>query len=228
MTSTWDYNDAHRLRLKMVAEQLNHRGIHQKNILQAFEDIPRHLFVPHETLENAYGDYPLPIKAGQTISQPYIVALMLAYLELDISNEVLEIGSGSGYSTALLSKICKRVDAMEVYSELVNDSQSVLQQLDIINISLNHGSAWEQLEANTVYDRIILWASPPRIPEHLFESLREDGILVAPEGKLNQNVWVFKKSGGQINKERKDAVRFVPLVQGSVYEIDRNMRGNDE
>lgn len=225
MTSTWDYDNAHELRLKMVAEQLNYRGIHQKNILEAFQEIPRHLFVPHVNLSKAYGDYPLPIKAGQTISQPYIVALMLMYLELDLTHEILEIGSGSGYSTALLAKICKHVNAMDVYSKLVRDSQSVLEQLEIDNVSMSHGSAWEHLVENKVYDRIILWASPPRIPEHLFNSLKDGGILVAPEGKYNQYVWVCRKSAEQINRVRKDAVRFVPLVQGSVKEIDSNSRG---
>ncbi len=225
MTSTWDYNNSYELRLEMVAEQLKYRGIVKDDILRAFTEVPRHLFIPHVPIQDSYGDHPIPIPAGQTISQPFIVALMIDYLELEVDHTVLEIGSGSGYATAILAKLCRYVDAYEVYSELIRGSQSVLKQLSINNVSFNHHSAWEQLPEGQVYDRVILWASPPRIPPHLFKSLSDGGILVAPEGKGHQHVWIYKKSGEQLTHERKDAVRFVPLVQGSATEINGSLEG---
>jgi len=151
------------------------------------------------------------------------VALMLSYLDIYPQHKVLEIGSGSGYATAIMSKICKHIYAIEVYQELIEDSLRVIQKLNISNVELNHSSAWEHFNEGMVYDRIILWASPPRIPEHIFDSLKEGGILVAPEGKSQQYVWICTKRDGNIIRKRKDPVRFVPLVQGSVHEIDRNM-----
>ncbi|NQV29994.1 MAG: protein-L-isoaspartate(D-aspartate) O-methyltransferase [Candidatus Marinimicrobia bacterium] len=209
----------------MIRDQLESRGINDPEILKVFQSTPRHIFVPHVSLYDAYSDQPLAIKAGQTISQPYIVARMLEYLKLSKNNEILEIGSGSGYATALLSKLCRHVDALEVYGDLVQASRFVLNRLDIINVNVMHRSAWEQLDSQKVYDRIILWASPPKIPDHLFDNLSEEGILVAPEGKSDQYVWVFKKQAGKITKERKEPVRFVPLVQGTVSEIDNNSEG---
>ena len=171
MVSPFDYDNAFDLRCEMIAEQLEYRGIEQDNLINAFMEIPRHLFIPEVSLLKAYQDTPLPIKAGQTISQPYVVALMLSYLQLEENNDILEIGSGSGYATALLSKLCRQVDAMEVYGELVKASEAVLAQLELPNIKLDHRSAWEQIQHKKVYDRIVLWASPPRIPEHLFDRL---------------------------------------------------------
>ncbi len=208
------------LREDMVRTQLQRRGIDQSDILEAFMQVPRHCFIPDLPVDDAYSDRPQPIQAGQTISQPYMVALMLTYLELQKHHRVLEIGSGSGYATALLSRLSGHVDAVEVYKVLKDSSQVVLDQLGIENVRLTHQSAWEQSASDEVYDRIILWASPARIPEHLYGSLKEGGILVAPEGKSEQFVWVIKKQHGELNKIRKDAVRFVPLVQGSVEEID--------
>jgi protein-L-isoaspartate(D-aspartate) O-methyltransferase len=225
MTSPLDYDNAYDLRCEMVADQLEYRGIEQKNLLKAFKDVPRHLFIPNISLEEAYQDNPIPIKAGQTISQPYVVALMLTYLELEKNNDVLEIGSGSGYATAILSHLCKQVDAMEVFSELIIDAKSVIEKLSLQNISMFQQSAWEQLKTTKVYDRIILWASPPKVPRHLFDNLKEGGIMVTPEGKNEQYVWIYKKKMGKIEKQMKDAVRFVPLVQGSAAEIDSSMRG---
>ena len=216
------------LRQEMVSDQLLRRGIQQPAILDAFSDTPRHLFVPHIPPDQAYYDQPLPIKSGQTISQPYIVALMLSYLDILPNHRILEIGSGSGYATVILSKLCHHVTAIEVYGELLDDSASIIKQLDLSNIDLKHESAWEHSEEEMVYDRIVLWASPPRIPEHLFDCLTEGGILVTPEGKSDQYVWICTKKDGNIIKKRKDPVRFVPLVQGSVQEIDRNMQKKNE
>lgn len=218
MTSPADYQNSNQLRQMMVREQLMQRGISDSKILDVFMETPRHIFIPDVDLEEAYGDHPIPIRAGQTISQPFIVALMTLYLELAPSHDVLEVGSGSGYATAILSKLCKHIDAMEVYNELLQASSAALEKLAISNVTLYHNNIWEQKDAGKVYDRIILWASPPRVPSHLFDMLSEDGILVAPEGKLEQFVWIFKKRNGRIEKQRKDAVRFVPLVQGPVIE----------
>lgn len=213
------------MRYRMVSEQLEFRGIHDQRILNVFREIPRHLFVSNVPIHLAYGDTPLPISAGQTISQPYIVALMLVYLDLKKQHKVLEIGSGSGYATALLSKLCHHVDAVEVYQELIDGARQAVEKLSIENVSFIHRSAWEQIVETDGYDRIILWASPPRVPEHLLESLNLGGILVTPEGKNDQYVWIYKRQVGKIEKIKRDAVRFVPLVKGTVSEIDGIMRG---
>ena len=225
MTSTWDYDDSKDLRSEMVIEQIQHRGIGRENILQAFGLIPRHLFIPHVSLDEAYSDHPIPIAAGQTISQPYIVALMIEYLELKREHTVLEIGSGSGYSTALLASLCQHIDAIEVFDELIQMSRVALDKLSIRNFQLFHHSAWEQFSEAKVYDRIIMWASPSRIPSHLIDNLTDGGILVAPEGKGDQYVWIYRKEGKRIIRQQKDAVRFVPLVQGSANEINSTMKG---
>ncbi len=180
MTLPWDYDDTAELRIDMVQRQLQARGISRQDILVALNEIPRHMFIPEFSPSEAYSDRPLPIKAGQTISQPYIVALMIQYLETDKSHNILELGSGSGYATAILSKLCQHVDAMEVYDILVQDSRRVLAELAIHNVTIQHRSAWEQLDKKKVYERIILWASPPRIPQHLFDNLSDEGILVSP------------------------------------------------
>ncbi|MCF7826681.1 MAG: protein-L-isoaspartate(D-aspartate) O-methyltransferase [Candidatus Marinimicrobia bacterium] len=228
MVVTDEYENQGDLRGQMVTDQLMRRGIHNPAILNAFREIPRHLFVSNHQPEDAYSDQPLPIKCGQTISQPYIVALMLSYLDIPRGAHILEIGSGSGYATALMSKMCSHICAIEVYHELIDDSLRVLSTLQISNFEMHHASAWEQLNGGIVYDRIILWASPPRIPEHLFEYLKEGGILVAPEGKSEQYVWICTKKDGKMIKQRKDPVRFVPLVQGSIQEIDRKVGGKHE
>ncbi len=205
----------------MVREQLVARRITDSNILASFLNIPRHLFVSEDQRELAYTDQPLPISNGQTISQPYVVALMLEYLESGPEMDVLEIGGGSGYATALLSQLFRHVHSIEVFSELMVSAQKVLSQLELKNISLEHRSAWEQSTEQKLYSRIILWASPPRIPEYLFDHLDEGGIMVAPEGKHDQTLWVIKKKGGNLIKEKKESVRFVPLMQGKTTEIDR-------
>ncbi len=224
----FDIDDSYDLRLEMIERQLQRRGINNPDIIQAFESIPRHLFIPDFPLAEAYSDQPLPIKAGQTISQPYVVALMLDYLDIHADHVVLEIGSGSGYATALLSLLCAKVDGVEVFGELVDQSRAVISQLELDNTTIQHRSAWEQIDPVNVYDRIILWASPPKIPTHLFLNLKEGGIMVAPEGKASQFVWIYKKELGNITKVRKDAVRFVPLLQGSMPEIDFNIGGKYE
>jgi len=207
-------------RAHMVEKQLKSRGIDDARLLELFSLVPRELFVADSQRPYAYDDIPLPILNGQTISQPYVVALMLQYLKLRPHMEVLEIGGGSGYATALLAHLVKQVDSVEVYRDLLDSAARVLEGLGLTNVSLEHRSAWEQSSSEKVYDRVILWASPPRIPSFLFESLREGGILVAPEGKQEQHIWVYQKAGGDMLKQKKESVRFVPLVQGTTNEID--------
>ena len=209
------------LRYHMIREQLEKRGIRQSRILAAFRRVPRHLFTYQDSPELAYSDQPLPLSAGQTISQPYVVALMLSYLQPEAHHRVLEIGTGSGYATALLAELSRQVDSLEVFAELLRSARRVLQQLEIANVELIHGSAWEQTPEKAVYDRIILWASPPKVPENIFNGLKDGGILVAPVGKHKQYVKVFRRAGEQVREQKRDQVRFVPLVQGSVSEIDR-------
>ena len=206
--------------MQMVAQQLSARGITDPRILKAFETTPRHYFLAVDYRIEAYSDQPLPIDQGQTISQPYVVALMLEYLSLSAEHRVLEIGGGSGYATALLAQLARSVHSLEVFSSLLDSARTVLNVLGFDNVNFEHGSAWEQRFPRKVYDRIILWASPPRIPEYLLSSLKSGGILVAPEGKYEQYIWIYHKLDGAIHKEKRDEVRFVPLVQGTTNEID--------
>ncbi|HAW49883.1 TPA: protein-L-isoaspartate O-methyltransferase [bacterium] len=196
----------------MVSEQIEKRGINNKKILSAMLDIPRHLFVNEAQREYAYNDYPLSIGEGQTISQPYIVALMTSLLELKGDEIILEIGTGSGYQAAILAKLAETVYSIEKIEVLAKRAMSVLMMLNIKNVHIMVGNGSIGVQGGS-FDRIIVTAASPDLPEPLIEQLKDDGIMVIPVGeKYSQMLIVVKKKHGEITKEEKGGCIFVPLI----------------
>jgi protein-L-isoaspartate(D-aspartate) O-methyltransferase len=200
-------------RKRMLERQLIPRGIHDPLVLKAMEKVPREAFVPEDLRESAYGDNPLPIGEGQTISQPYIVALMTEALELKGSEKVLEIGTGSGYQAAVLAETTKEVYTVERVARLSEKAKQILGRLGYANIHFkifNGTLGWPE---HSPYDAIMVTAGAPEIPESLIEQLREGGRLVIPVGdRLGQDLLKIRKTKGKTTTENLGAVRFVSLV----------------
>jgi protein-L-isoaspartate(D-aspartate) O-methyltransferase len=201
-----------RLREKMITEQLEKRGIKDPRLLVAFREIPRHLFVPEKYRSEAYDDGPLPIGYGQTISQPYIVAYMIQLLNLQPHERVLEIGTGSGYQTAILSRLVKEVYSMDIIPEFVESAAKVLKQLGIENCHLRAGNGYLGWPEAAPFDAIIVSAAPPEIPEALPQQLAEGGRMVIPVGKISQHIRLLTKSSEGVEISNHIPVRFVPMV----------------
>ena len=208
--------DAYRAqRESMVLRQIQARGISNPGVLRAMRITPRHEFVPEEWLSQAYADHPLPIGYGQTISQPYIVAFMTEKLDLKASHKVLEIGTGSGYQAAVLSPLVKQVFTMEIVPELAEAATSKLAAYD--NITVRHGDGYKGWPEEAPFDRIILTAAPPELPQALLDQINAGGNLLAPGGR---SVWsqelllVDKTADGKLRRRSVLPVRFVPMVKG--------------
>ena len=197
----------------MIDRDLRGRGITNERILSAMAGLPRHLFVPDRVRAYAYEDRPLPIGAGQTISQPYIVALMSELLELKPADKVLEIGTGSGYQTAVLARLAAAVYSIEILAPLSERARSTLDQLDFKNIELKVGDGFYGWEERGPFDAILVTAAAPRIPEPLWRQLREGGRLVMPLGAQGtaQRLIRARKADGQPVIEDLSGVLFVPL-----------------
>lgn len=201
------------LRQGMVEEQLRHRGIRDLRVLEAMQIVPRHLFVPETWRAQAYEDGPLPIGHKQTISQPYIVALMLEALELTGTEHVLEVGTGSGYQAALLGRLAHYVYTVEIIPELAQSAREVLSQLDYENVEVVAANGSIGWKAGAPYDAIIVAAASPMVPLPLVEQLREGGRLVLPVGDLfSQELLRIRKQQGKIVTENLGGCAFVPLV----------------
>ncbi len=199
-------------RSEMVELQIKRRGINNARVLQAFRTVPRHLFVPEEYQASAYADHPLPIGNEQTISQPYIVALMTAGLELTGDEVVLEIGTGSGYQTAILANLVKEVHSVERISQLSELAERNLRALEIENIYLHVGDGSLGWPEDAPYDRILITAAAPLIPKIILDQLKINGRIVAPiGGRWRQMLEVWVKEKKQIKKEQILPVVFVPL-----------------
>jgi protein-L-isoaspartate(D-aspartate) O-methyltransferase len=203
------------LRHNMVVSQLINRDINDDNVLDAMEKIPRHLFVDKNFIDEAYSDYPLPTIMGQTISQPYIVALMTQGLELTGKDRVLEIGTGSGYQTAILAEIAKEVFTVETIKELLVKAQNVLESLDYKNIYFKNSDGFNGWSEKAPFDKIIVTAAPKEIPDLLTDQLKDKGIMIIPIGFPGQTQTLFKiiKSGSKLIKEEICNVAFVPLIK---------------
>lgn len=197
----------------MIDRDLRGRGIKNERILAVMASLPRHLFMPHTLRAYAYDDRPLPIGEGQTISQPYIVALMSELLELKPTDTVLEIGTGSGYQTAVLARLAASVSSIEILASLSERAKKVLDQLDFKNIELKIGDGFYGWEERGPFDAILVTAAAPRIPEPLWRQLREGGRLVMPLGgqRESQRLIRARKIGGQAIIEDLNEVLFVPL-----------------
>lgn len=200
------------LRLEMVENQIKRRGITDEKTLAAIRKIPRHLFVSIDP-EKAYEDRPHPIGSGQTISQPYIVAYMTEKLSLNGGERILEIGTGSGYQTAILAEICEEVYTIEIISLLSLQAKTLLQEeLHYGNIRFKIGdghSGWKEYQP---FDRIILTAAPAQIPNPLLEQLSNKGSLIAPVGLQWQSLILVRKNDGSFEQEQLIPVSFVPMV----------------
>lgn len=205
--STYD-----RERKEMVEYQIRRRGVRNKKVLKAMLKVPRHLFVPEQMMELAYGDEPLPIGEGQTISQPYIVAYMTEALKLRGREKVLEIGTGSGYQTAILAEITREVYTIELIPELSLRAREVLQKLGYRNIQFRVGDGTRGWPEQAPFEAILVAAAPPAVPPALVEQLKTGGRMVIPVGTdFQELVLVTRKKEGWEEK-RLIGVRFVPLI----------------
>lgn len=198
---------------RMLKEQLIPRGINDPNVLKAMETVPRHLFVEDALRGQAYGDFSLPIGEGQTISQPYIVALMTQSLQLKPTDTVLEIGTGCGYQTAVLSQLCAKVYTVERIKPLMIKARRNFDQLHYLNIICKVDDGTLGWKANAPYDAIMVTAAGPNIPEALLSQLADPGRMVLPVGdRQGQELIVVNKSQSQITYNSIELVRFVPLI----------------
>lgn len=201
------------LRELMVSQQIEKRGINNMALLAAMRKVPRHLFVSDRFLSEAYVDYPLPIGLQQTISQPYIVALMTECLELKPSHKVLEIGTGCGYQTAVLAEIVDEVYTVEIVPELAEQAKKNLQRLSYHNIYNKCGDGLTDWLHEAPFDRIIVTAAPENLPMELLEQLKVTGCMVIPIGLNSQKLYrITKITENKIEKEFLSQVRFVPMT----------------
>jgi protein-L-isoaspartate(D-aspartate) O-methyltransferase len=197
----------------MVELQLRRRGIRDERVLAAMERVPRHEFVPAALAADAYSDSPVPIGDGQTISQPYIVAAMLEALALRPTDRALEVGTGSGYVTAILAELTAAVFSIERYRSLAFTAHARLARLGYRNVGVFIGDGTEGLPEHAPYDAIMVSAAAPRVPPPLFDQLAEGGRLIIPVGTpIGQDLELVRKIGGSADIVRLDGCRFVPLI----------------
>jgi len=200
-------------RLRMVEYQIAARGIHDQHTLSAMKEIPRHFFVPPPYDKSAYEDCPLPIGNGQTISQPYIVALMTELLALQPTDNVLEIGTGCGYQAAVLATLVQTVTSIERIPEVVRLAKANLAAVGIKNVDVIVGDGTLGFPQHAPYDGIIITAATPSVPSPLIEQLAEGGRLIAPVGGRDiQELIRITRKGESLNEEHHGGVRFVPLI----------------
>lgn len=208
-----------RERLRMVEEQLVRRGVTDARVLDALRKVPRHLFVEEALRDRAYGDHPLPIGEEQTISQPYIVALMTQLLELSERDKVLEIGTGSGYQTAVLAELARRVCSIERLPRLAERARALLEQLGYANVWVRVGSGTLGWPDEAPFDRILVTAGGPAVPPPLFQQLAEGGRLVLPLGDpVNQTLTLVEKVRGEMKTQEHGECKFVKLVGKYAWE----------
>jgi protein-L-isoaspartate(D-aspartate) O-methyltransferase len=203
------------LRLRMVDSQLRARGVADERVLGAMSRVQRHEFTAERYRDEAYEDYPLPIGEGQTISQPYIVALMLEALALRPTDRVLEVGTGSGYVTALLAELAAQVVSMERYAALADEARDLLAHLGYRNVEVIVGDGSQGYPASAPYDAIIVSAAALEVPPALLAQLSEGGRMIIPVGSSDsQQLQLIHMSNGQPQTEFRELCRFVPLVVG--------------
>jgi protein-L-isoaspartate(D-aspartate) O-methyltransferase len=208
-------------RERMVRMQVAERGIRDVRVLDAMRNVPRHEFVPETFRQEAYEDHPLPIGEGQTISQPYIVAAMLEHLGLQAGDQaterVLEVGTGSGYVTALLSLLCAEVYSVERHAQLAALGESTLRRLGYPNVKIRVGDGSQGWPEYAPFDAILVSAATSEMPPALFSQLREGGRMVVPIGPpSSQELQLIRKVGGEPEVTFLEGCRFVPLVEGTV------------
>ncbi|MCA9732409.1 MAG: protein-L-isoaspartate(D-aspartate) O-methyltransferase [Deferribacteres bacterium] len=211
-TSGQSDDDLLRLRLRMVEKQIVNRGIKSNQVLKALKLVPRHFFVPPKLRYESYDDNPLPIGYQQTISQPYIVALMTETLDLEKQHLVLEIGTGSGYQTAILALLSQAVVTVEIIPQLHRRACETLTHLKFENITAYYGDACAVLPKEQHFDRIMVTAAAERIPRHLVNRLNPGGKMIIPIGHKDQQLKMVIHHGKNIDVYNGPSVRFVPIT----------------
>lgn len=208
------FDNKEELAEKMIRTQIKSRGICDERICEAMRQIPRHLFVSGTAKHRAYGDYPVSIGHGQTISQPYIVALMTELLQIQDNNRILEIGTGSGYQTAVLAELAEEVYTIERIPELLKRAKMILKGLGYANIFFREGDGTIGWTEESPFDRIIVTAAAPFIPEGFKNQLADNGILVVPVGDYRsyQVLKVIQRTGNTFETRESIGCRFVPLI----------------
>jgi protein-L-isoaspartate(D-aspartate) O-methyltransferase len=199
----------------MVERHLRRRGIAEKPILDAFLAVPREAFISEDYAHLAYGDHPLPIEAGQTISQPYIVGLTIQAAEIGAGDKVLEVGAGSGYAAAVISRIASKVIAIERQHDLVEIAQARMQRLGYDNVEIVEGDGTKGCPEQAPFDAIVAAASGSHVPKAFIEQLKDGGRIVMPVGDpgwIQELIKVTKKADGTLDRENLGGVRFVPLI----------------
>jgi protein-L-isoaspartate(D-aspartate) O-methyltransferase len=199
-------------REKMVSSQIVRRGVADKLVLAAMRKVPRHKFVPEEMVPHAYEDRPLPIGEDQTISQPYIVALMTELLGLKGDEKVLEIGTGSGYQAAVLAEIVKEVYTIEIIESLTRTADKRLKELGYKNITVKCGDGYRGWEEHAAFDGVIVTAAPDHIPQPLVDQLKVGGRMVIPVGEYFQELKLLTKTEDGVKEKNIIPVRFVPMT----------------
>ena len=209
-----DENDFEKKRKAMVSEQIEARGVRDRRVLEVMEKVPRHEFVPEEYRTFAYEDCPLPIGEGQTISQPYIVALMTECLNLKDDEKVLEVGTGSGYQAAILSELACEVYTIEILEPLSKRAEELLQKLGYRNVKAKCGDGYLGWEEYAPFDGIIVTCAPDHIPQPLIDQLAEGGRMVIPVGESGfiQVLKVVEKREGKVTVRDVTSVQFVPMT----------------
>jgi protein-L-isoaspartate(D-aspartate) O-methyltransferase len=200
-------------RERMVRTQIEARGVKDERVLEALRSVPRHRFVPEALWHAAYDDGPLPIGHGQTISQPYIVAVMSELLAPEAGDVVLDVGTGSGYQAAVLAKLVRRVVSIEIVPELAAEARARLAALGYTNVEVITGDGWAGLPERAPFDGILVAAAPPEVPQPLLDQLAPGARLVIPVGEYEQDLRVYERTERGITQRTIFGVRFVPLVR---------------
>ncbi|MEE9554489.1 MAG: protein-L-isoaspartate(D-aspartate) O-methyltransferase, partial [candidate division Zixibacteria bacterium] len=216
-----DSSDFGKNRSHMVDRQIVARGIKDEAVLKAMRNVPREMFVPENQRSRAYDDGPLSIGLGQTISQPYVVALMTELMEVDSGDVVLEVGTGSGYQAAILAEIVDTVYSIEILCELQQRADSTLKALGYTNARTRCGDGYFGWPEAAPFDAIIVTAAPDEVPQLLLDQLKEGGKLVIPVGEGVQFLEVYTRKGGRFERQRGIPVRFVPMT-GKAEEDERD------
>ena len=207
------------MREKMVETQIKARGVKDPRVLSAMLKVERHRFVPEKYFDSAYSDQPLPIGEGQTISQPYIVALMTELLELKGKEKVLEIGTGSGYQAAILAELAEEVYTIEIIEPLASTARKRLSELSYQNIKVKSGDGYLGWPEAAPFDAIIVTAAPDHIPKPLIDQLREGGRMVVPVGAYTQELMKIIKRSGKVETTNVIPVLFVPMTREGVKQM---------
>jgi protein-L-isoaspartate(D-aspartate) O-methyltransferase len=207
-----DESELARARLRMVAEQIEARGVKSALVLSAMRTVPRHEFVPAAARHDAYGDHPLPIGHGQTISQPYIVGFMTDALGLQGGEKVLEVGTGSGYQAAVLSQAVSAVYSIEIVAPLADEARDRMARLGYRNVFVRAGDGYKGWPEAAPFDAIIVTAAAPKVPEPLKAQLKDGGRLVIPVGESTQELVVLTRRGDTFEERHVLPVTFVPMT----------------